>query len=213
MIEGYGNIQSLVESLDKDHPVYLESSDNHIVNLNVIDFNSGDFRINQAILQPEVDPIEGLTYQLKIDNLDLAESVPYTFQKDSKPILFKVEAIKDQEPARLLADPKLKSKSTVFYGCGPAINAVFEFITDSNVPVLVKTELVNITDNTTKTYFLKTREDDTLVIGHGMCSGAFSYRPEHLYKVRFSLMNTCNSYEDEWSEWIEFESPYESRYP
>jgi len=69
---------------------------------------------------------------------------------------------------------------------------------------------MDLTDEETKIYFLKTSKKDTITIGHGMCSGGFSFKPNHLYQARFSIMDNCNSYQDEWTDWIEFESPYQS---
>lgn len=211
LMEGYGRNLQFVESLTKEYPVYLESEDKQKIKLNIVQFNEGAFRVNQVLLKPEEYLTAATKYTLKIGNLDESESVPYALRVEQKPIYWHTNSNTNNQPAKLLTTPKLINKSTVRYGCGPSKTATFEFITDSNSTVLVKTELMDLTDGTSRTYFLKTNKEGTLTIGHGMCSGAFDFKQNHLYQARFSTMDDCNFYQDEWSDWIEFDSPYNTQ--
>ena len=42
-----------------------------------------------------------------------------------------------------------------------------------------------------------------------MCSGAFDFKEKEQYKIRFSLTDTSGNSDKEWTNWMNFDSPYE----
>jgi hypothetical protein len=222
LIPGHTNIEKIIElnktseviltSLNKKYPVYLES-EGHKVKLNVKSTYKGLFELTQAILEPDEKLIAGRTYQLKIDKLDEFESSLVSrwnseLGKD-EPITWKVDGGTDTETPELLNIPELVDKRTIHYGCGPAIYADFKIQAKDESELLVKTELVDLESGESTTYFLNFDDTDTLSVGHGMCSGAFDYKENGKYKVRFSLMDICGNENEKWTAWIEFDSPFE----
>lgn len=212
MIEGYATSQKIINSLNQDYPIYLESK-GHKVKLNVTSIFKGQFQLTQAILTPDEKLISSRTYTLKIDNLDKHEKTLLTKwnsdTNEKEPITWEVEGATDTEAPVLSNQSGLVNKRTVHYGCGPAIYADFKIQTRDESDVLVKTELVDLESGESTTYFLSINDSDTLSVGHGMCSGAFDYKENRKYKVRFSLMDICGNENNKWTDWIEFESPFE----
>ncbi len=210
LFEGYGTTQQFIETLSLDSDAFLTAENGEKIKLNAIAYNPGQFRINQAILQPEQSLTPGIKYTLNFENLDQAAHVPYELAPGEPLPTWTVKAATINQHVKLFTPPKLIRSQAELYGCGPTVSAEFEFITNSDTPVLVKTELMDLTDQTTHTYFLHTSAKDTLSIGHGMCSGAFRYNPKHHYQVRFSIMDSCNAQTNDWTDWIVFENPFRS---
>ena len=212
MIEGYATSQKIINSLNQDYPIYLQS-EGHKVKLNVKSTYKGMFEITQAILQPDEKLIAGRTYQLIIDKLDEFDKALLTKwnseTNESEPITWKVDDGTDTETPKLLNQPELIDKKTIHYGCGPAIYADFKIQTKDESGLLIKTELMDLESGESTTYFLSFEDSEILSVGHGMCSGAFDYRENEKYKIRFSLMDICGNENLEWTTWIEFESPFE----
>ena len=94
------------------------------------------------------------------------------------------------------------------YGCGPAIYTDFKLKTKDESEVFVKTELVDTTTGKSNIYYLRLIKSESLKVGHSMCEGAFHFRREHTYKIRFSLTDISGNSDGTWTNWIEFESPY-----
>ncbi|WP_421754091.1 hypothetical protein [Croceimicrobium sp.] len=212
VLTGYFRSQKIVTSLNENYPIYLES-EGHRVKLNVKKRYKGLFELTQAILEPEEELIAGRTYQLKIDKLDEFETSRLRRWNSElgkyEPITWKVDGGIDTESPELLNVPELVDKRTIHYGCGPAIYADFKIQTKDESELLVKTELVDLKSGESTTYFLNFEGTDTLSVGRGMCSGAFSYKENRKYKVRFSLMDICGNENEKWTAWIQFDSPYE----
>jgi hypothetical protein len=212
VLTGYFRSQKIITSLNKKYPIYLES-EGHRVKLNIKNTYKGMFELTQAILEPDEKLIAGRTYQLKIDKLDEFESSLVSRWNSelgkNEPITWKVDGGTDTEIPKLLNQPELVDKRTIHYGCGPAIYADFKIQTKDESEVLVKTELVDLESGESTIYFLSFADTDTLSVGHGMCSGAFDYKANDKYKVRFSLMDICGNENNEWTAWIEFDSPFE----
>ncbi len=210
LFESYGTAQPFIETLSFDTQVFLTADNGEEIQLNTIAYNPGQFNVNQAILQPEHSLTPGLTYTLNFGKLDHLDRLPHSLGPDQAPRTWTAKADTQRPPIKLFTPPKFIKSEAQFFGCGPAVNAKFEFITNSDTPVLVKTELMDLTDGKTYSYFLKTSTKDTLSIGHGMCAGAFRFKPKHEYQVRFSIMDSCNTLADDWTDWIGFENPFRS---
>lgn len=212
ILEGYASSQKVIELLNKDYPVYLESG-NHQIKLKVLSINKGMYSLTQAILEPREKLLPGKTYFLKVDKLDDYQQgflKKWDSEKKSyEPVSWIVGDKIDTSAPKLLATPRLVDKKTLPYGCGPAVYANFKLEAEDESDILVKTELVNITTGQKNIYYLNLHISGTLNVGHGMCSGAFSFRPQNFYKIRFNLTDNCGNSDNLWTDWIEFESPYE----
>lgn len=212
VLTGYYNSQKIISQLNKKYPVYLESK-GHKVTLTTRYTYKGMFNLTQIILKPDEKLISGKTYKLKIKNLDKFESKLLKkwnseLQKYES-ISWKVEKGLDTIQPSFISYPKLINKTTTYFGCGPAIYSIFKFETKDENEILIKTQLVDLDNGQSNIYFLKFDKSNKLNIGHGMCSGAFMYKKNRKYKVRFQLMDICGNKNNEWTNWTEFNSPFE----
>lgn len=213
ILEGYMFSQSVIDSLNIKYPVYLTSSEETIP-LKVEQKIKGMFSLTQVVLKPEQKLTPGKAYQLRIDGLNRYEQSllkKWNYKtKKSEPMIWTVSEAEDHDAPVLLNQPRLVKKETIHYGCGPEVYAYFDLKARDNSEILIKTELVDLTSNTNNSYYLNYRNGNPLGVGHGMCSGEFTYEPDHKYKVRFSPMDISGNSDNQWTEWIEFDSPYES---
>jgi len=211
ILEGYAESQKIINSLNQDYPIYLEAK-GHKVKLNVKDVFKGMFRVTQAILIPEENLIPGNIYYLKIDKLKKSQRSLLTIwnseNNESEPIAWKVKSGIDISIPVFNSVPKLIDNTKTHYGCGPEIHADFKFEATDDSELLIKTEFVNIKSGETNIYHLNISEINILSVGHEMCSGAFEFEENEKYKVRFNLMDICGNGNNEWTDWIEFESPF-----
>jgi len=212
ILDGYARSQRIIDSLNIGHPIYLEAN-GHLVKLQVLEINKGMFSLTQAILQPEEILIGGKSYKLKIENLtEWEQKLLSRWNSETgkyEPISWTVKSGIDNEIPKWQSRPKLVDKTTVWYGCGPAIYAVFDSKIEDDSQTLIKTQLVDISTNETYTYYLTLNKYGKLNVGHGMCSGAFDFKPNNKYKIRFSLTDLSGNSNAEWTEWIKFDSPFE----
>ena len=211
VLTGYFRSQRIVTSLNKKYPIYLES-DQHKVKLIVKNTYKGMFELTQAILYPEEKLIAGKTYVLKIDNLDQFEN-SLLFRRNAKidqkePIAWTIEEGTDNQNPLFLSPPELVDKRTIHYGCGPEVYADFKIKVTDESELLFQTEFVDIKSGNSTIYVLNLDDTETLSVGHGMCAGAFEYKENGQYKVRFLLMDICGNNNNEWTSWIKFDSPY-----
>ncbi len=208
LIIGYGNDQKLVDLLGVEHEVYLRS-DTHQVKLKPREVHQGMMHLRQVFLQPLEQLVAGRNYELIIAGLDhefgtydrrSGKRIPYTYTT--------VEGMDNDLPA-WAQQPVLKSREAEEFGCGPALAAVFRFRVDRPSGILFKTEFRMVGDGSVHTYLLTSDDEDGMLrVGHGMCSGAFSYTDEAAeYQVRFSLMDLAGNTDGSWTEWITFKSP------
>jgi hypothetical protein len=216
ILEGYASSQTVIDSLNKNYRVYLESEGTEI-SMRIQYINKGGFRLSQAILKPETKLIIGRTYTIKLENLKGDKKTPlqrYNYDdKKYEAISWIVSRAKKNQTPRFNTTPKLINQEYLRYGCGPAINTIFELNINQEIDLLIRTELVEIETKITTTYFLNYYQNDTLKIGHDMCSGAFNYKPEKSYKIRFCIYSLNGNSNHQWSDWITFKSPYEQYWP
>lgn len=210
VIEGYARSQKIIDSLNIGYPIYLEAN-GHRVKLKVLEINKGMFQLTQALLKPTAKLITGKTYTLIIDgqnkNIIGGLSKWNSEKKEYEPISWVVNNVVDTEKPKWITKPKLVDKTTQWYGCGPAIHAVFQLKIKDKSKTLIKTELVNIKTKESTTYYLNIAKDGKLHVGHGMCSGAFYFKAKNNYKVRFSLTDLSGNTDMQWTEWTQFASP------
>ncbi len=210
ILEGYASSQPMIDSLNKGYTVYLESGSTKIP-LRVEHVYKGSFRLTQAILIPTKKLIIGKTYYLKIDNLNNTEKETLTkWNSDTRshePISWLITDEMDTYSPELLELPKLIDKEYIRYGCGPAIHTIFKILVKDKSDILVKTQLVDLTNGQETTYFLTLDDSGLLNVGHGMCSGAFNYRDKGKCKIRFCLFDSSGNSYNIWTNWINFDSP------
>ncbi|BDD08140.1 hypothetical protein FUAX_05720 [Fulvitalea axinellae] len=211
VIEGYSMSQPIIDSLNTKYPVYLES-EGHKVRLRVLETLYGMYSLTQAVLKPEQELQVGKTYRLVIENRrEIWLSGPLTRwnseTRKSEPIAWGVKNHVDKKPPVWRTLPRLVGKSVEYYGCGPEANAIFS-LDIIGEGTLIRTEFVNLKTKKVRTYLLKKEHDGQLYVGHGMCSGAFSYTKEGKYKVRFRLMDMSGNMSENWTAWTTYDSPY-----
>lgn len=208
MIEAYEWTREIVRGLNHQYPVYLQS-DGHRVSLRVIEICEGDYRLNQAILKPEEKLIAGQRYFLKIDSLKEEDQQLLHKggnDKDKSSVSWTVIAGTDTERPGLLNEPQLIDQSITAFGCGPAVYTIFEFNANDKSELLVQTELTDLTTNEVTTYYLRTLENK-IQVGHGMCSGAFDYKSDGSYQVRFKLQDASGNDTVKWTKPVKFDRP------
>lgn len=219
ILEGYANDQYIVDSLHIGFDIYLESDKEKVLLTEKYIFR-GDIGLTQVVLTPSSNLETGKTYYLKIINRTTEEEVVIDkwneISNESEAIHWNVCQALDTTAPKMLEAPRLIDKSTIHYGCGPAVNAVFEISTKDQSLIFVKTQLVNMLTGKATTYMLSLNntlnrdKPNKLRVGHGMCSGAFRYKENRKYKVRFCLYDSSGNTTGEWTEWIKYDSPYES---
>lgn len=214
LIEGYAQSMDVIKDLNKKYPVYIESN-SHKVKLEVIKFIKGKFRLNQAIVRPSEKLKAGSKYYIKIE--DLGDKHPKSYWGGDENHFISegfliIEENKSSSDEKWHKQPVFISSEVKHFGCGPSIYAYFNVsLVDTNY-THIETELVNKKTGISQTYLIDyNKKEKQVAVGHGMCSGAFDYSKNGKYKVRFRVPKcTIDSPDNEWSDWIIFDSPYKS---
>ncbi len=213
ILEGAWSTQELIEELNQKYPVYLSSRGGHQVKLKVLEQHKGLYRLTQALLMPEEKLIAGETYTLQINGLSKKDQ-EYLLNKwdpDAnvyKPYSWTVIEGNDNQGPSWSQRPALVDRTMSMYGCGPAVFAHFELKTTDRSEVWIKTELVDLASNVSTTYYLLA-EEGRLLVGHGMCVGAFNFNENSRYKIRFELVDACGNEGEGKTAWLTFDSPYD----
>lgn len=216
IIRGYGHATKVIDSLNIRHPIYLESGSDKI-KLVVVEQAQGMYRVSQAFLRPEHNLQLGRTYTVVIENLHdhyaqfLMRWNPETRKHEQ--IKFTVNHRADSDNPRWKTAPTLGRRYYEVLGCGPNVWTTFHLETFDESETLVKTQLVNLGTLDSNVYYLNIDKGNTLKVGKGMCSGAFYYKANTKYKVRFSLMDVSGNTDKKWTDWTYFESPCPEKFP
>ncbi len=207
LLEGYAKSQHIINSLNKDFPVYLKSG-KEMVKLEVVETHTGQFNLTQALLKPEKPLTLGKEYVLVIEHLPEYEYFGNYNQKTRKydPISYFVNLPDDLAAPKWTNLPQEKSKSLAHFGCGPSIHVEFGFDISDDSNVFVRTTVKGKKNGTTTTYLL-VYSGEGVSIGHGMCSGAFSFNDGDEYDVQFELLDISGNALSDKSEWIAFTKP------
>lgn len=196
MVEGYGTSQRVITELNTKYPVYLKSG-NKRVDLIVQEVLVGELQLTQAVLKPK-QPLEiGTIYTLTIDNLPPTEKFgQYDNEKRAwVDLSYTVIPGNDTLSPVITAAPKEIRKSYVAFGCGPQKWVVFDCpITDSS-EFLVRATVKDFSSGKETTYLLS-QSANQIIVGHGMCSGEFSFAGEEKYEVTFSFMDASGNTTD-----------------
>lgn len=209
MIQGYSLSEKTINSF-KNRTIYLESKDGELVKLNLLELLKGKMNLVQAIFKPakELKPnnIYFLKYSEQTEN-ETRDMMQWNSEnKKSEKVYWRTT---DKKSIGLLSpnlDIKYEKTEVVHYGCGPSANAIFDTTNKSDSEIWYKTEMVDLITKETTIYYIK-EWNGKLNVGHGMCSGAFTFSKSGKYKVRFTPMNIDGN-SLSMTEWKIFESPF-----
>jgi hypothetical protein len=193
ILEFYGMSQDYVTGLGKKNLVWLRSK-NAKVALQVIEVLKGEMNVTQVVFRPTCDLAEGDLYELLLDNLEDTRGLQRYNSETQKnePYTFRIEkntAI--NTPLSFTTTPVETKKEMTEYGCGPARFVHFSIAADRSLKYVRATVKNNKTGKTT-TYIL-TIQDGKVVVGHGMCSGAFHFDDGDNFTVSFALMDNSGN--------------------
>lgn len=209
IIQGYSFSQETIKSFE-ERKVYLESDEGELVELNLQEIFVGQKQLTQAIfcLSSELKPNKKyfLKYSEKSGNEEKGISMYKRDKEESEKVYW--ETIDKKSIKRLNSNLKLEFEKTevIHYGCGPEANAIFKIMNRPESEIWYKTEVVEIGTGNKSVYYIK-EWNGKLNVGHSMCSGAFTFKKDGKYKVRFTPMNIDGKKLDT-TEWSTFESPF-----
>lgn len=209
LIEGYSMSQKTINSF-KSRTVFLESEDGKLIKLNLIDIFKGKMDITQAIFKPTEELKSNTIYKLKYSDQtddETREMMQWNSNtKQTERVYWKTTDQKNTQSLIPNLNIKYQKTEVIEYGCGPSANAIFTIKNSSDSEIWYKTEMIDLTTKE-KTIFFITEWKGQIEVGHGMCSGGFTFNKRGKYKVRFTPMDTDgNSLKS--TEWKIFESPY-----
>ncbi|WP_299227718.1 hypothetical protein [uncultured Psychroserpens sp.] len=209
IIQGYYNSQKTINSF-KNRTVYLENENGELIELNLQEILTGQMHLTQAIFCPTEDLKPNTTYYLKYSDQTESETKKMLVYNRDKEKREKVYWKTTEKKAIKAINPNLKvefeNTAVVHYGCGTSANAIFNIKNKLDSEIWFKTEVVDLSTNSKNVFYI-TEWDDKLNVGHGMCSGAFTYKNKGKYKVRFTPMN-IDGKSLKTTNWIIFESPF-----
>jgi len=209
IIQGYSFSQKTINSF-KERAIYLESENGDLIKLNLQNILKGQMSLTQAIFKPskELEPytIYFLKYSDQTENEDRKMMQYNKEKKEREKVYWKTTDKKTLESLNSNLNVEFEKTEVVYYGCGPSANAIFNIKNKPESEVWYKTEVVEIETNKSTVYYIK-EWNGKLKVGHGMCSGAFTFNRKGKYKVRFTPMNIDGKYLKT-TDWKTFESPF-----
>ena len=209
IIQGYSLSQKTINSF-KERTIYLESENGELIKLQLQEILKGQMSLTQAIFKPSKELKPNTTYFLKYSDQtenEGREMMQYNSEKkESEKVYWKTTDKKSIENLNSNLTLEFEKTNVVHYGCGPEANAIFKVKNKSDSEIWYKTEVVELSTNETKVFYIK-EWNGKLNVGHGMCAGAFTYTNKGKYKVRFTPMNTDGK-SLKTTDWTTFESPF-----
>jgi hypothetical protein len=206
IIQGYGTSQKLIIEFEKTK-LFLISKNGELIELKLQELLKGERGLTQAIFKPEKELEPNTKYYLKHPD----NSIEYFKQWNSKlkkreKVHWKTNNQKTYETLDSNLQIEFEKTEVIYYGCGPSVNAIFNTSNSSDSEIWYKTEVFNMSSNSTKIYYIKDW-NGKLNVGHGMCAGAFDFDRTSKYKVRFTPMNIDGN-KTTATKWFEFKNPY-----
>ncbi len=209
-IEGYYFSQEMVKDLDSNYTAYLVSKTEKI-KLNILNRYQGMMDLYKVLLKP-ADPLTlGEVYELKIEDekgnsstevLTRYNSVSKKYEK----ISWKVSKKADQKVPTWDQEVKHKENTMTMFGCGPANYSIFETSISDQSEILIFAEVKNVKSGKINSYLVPYDKHGMIILGHGMCSGPFTYSSGLSYEVRFKPMDECGNY-GPGTLWYSFKNP------
>lgn len=209
IIQGYFNSQKTINSF-KNRTIYLESEKGERIELYVQEILKGQMYLTQALLCPVSELKPNTTYFLKYSDQTERETKEMkqwnSGKKEYEKVYWTTTDKKELKTLNSNLNVKFEKTEVIHYGCGPSANAVFDVKNKSESEIWYKTEVVDLSTNEKKVFYIK-EWNGKLNVGHGMCAGAFTYNNKGKYKVRFTPMNTDGK-SLKTTDWKTFESPF-----
>ncbi len=209
IVQGYDISQQTILSFEKRN-VYLESLTGEKINLKLIEILKGQMNLTQAIFKVESQLKPNTKYFMKYSNetnFEISERKRWNQEsKKSEEIFWETTEVSKLEILDSNLNIEFYKTEVIHYGCGPSANAIFKINNSNKLEIWYKTELIEISTNM-KTLFYVISNENKLNIGHGMCSGGFTFKDKGKYKVRFIPMNADGEMLKT-TNWITFESPF-----
>ncbi|MFY0673364.1 MAG: hypothetical protein JXQ87_08160 [Bacteroidia bacterium] len=204
ILETYGTSQGLIPELGHDVQIHLRAHD-HCINLAKVEVIKGAHNISQVIFKVEQELEVGTNYYLEYkDSIQIAKRVRGNW-KDA--VWVAARLIKTENESLKIEHHK---NSFMLYGCGPSMFADFKTsIMDS--ALMIRAELNELNAPETTTYIIPIDTLGTVSIGHGMCSGGFTFKGSKKYRARFKIYDFISP-KYEYGDWIEFDSPVDYEY-
>ena len=208
LIEGYAADQELIQNLNEKCIAKLVSKNDEVI-LKAVKSYKGMMWLTMAALKPERNLKAGETYEFVLTNADGSHdlSPSYYDSRKSKYVTyqFKVLEGEDKSSPKWLTAPTYKESKFTGFGCGPAKYGIFNAEISDDSYVMVETELRAAGQTTSNTYLIPIQES-LIKVGHGMCSGGFTFDDTGKYEVRFRLNDICGNHNN-WTAWITFDAP------
>ncbi|WP_395076265.1 hypothetical protein [Flavobacterium sp.] len=209
LIQGYYYSQQTILSFEKRN-VYLESENGKKINLKLIEILKGQMSLTQAIFKPESELEPNTKYFLKYSNetkSEISERKKWNSEsKKNEEIYWETNDSKNVDLLNSNLKINFEKTNVIQYGCGPSANAEFKIEISNNNEIWYKTEVIEISSGL-KTVFYLTSYENKINVGHGVCSGAFTFKNNGKYKVRFTPTNS-DGMQLQITKWTEFESPF-----
>ncbi|MFY8182466.1 MAG: hypothetical protein ACOVLG_11870 [Flavobacterium sp.] len=209
IIQGYLGSQKTIQSF-KNREVYLESENGELILLKLHELLKGQMNLTQAIFKPVSELKPNTKYFLKYSNETegeiLARRQWNSETKQMEKVYWQTSEIKSTNLINQNLKIDYQKTDVIHYGCGPSSNAIFNVTNRNNLEIWYKTEVTEISTNTTTIFYI-TDFEKKLEVGHDMCSGAFRYKNSGKYKVRFTPMN-IDGEALKATEWKVFDSPF-----
>jgi hypothetical protein len=207
VVTGLHRSSKIIDGLGSDYKIYLQSKKSRI-ELDVVHFYQG-FSCKQAVLKPSSDLIPQTEYELVIDNLGIEENLvrrihPKTGRQGK--VRYYIAKGKDIIPPKWLEIPKYLYGVSREMGCGPMAEVYFSYAATDASPYLVKTTMTCKTSGVAASFLISSNKL-RLTVGHGMCTGSFSFYCGTLYEIEFNLIDASGNETKHATEAIEFSRP------
>jgi hypothetical protein len=207
VVEGYGIDQSLVETVAPCELMLVSESER--LCLNPDRKYVGEFRVSQVTLRPERLLTLGETYALSVN-----EKSPRVDEwiGDRRPdealnsLQWTADLPGDELSPMWLDDPELIEAKITEYGCGPAIGAEIKVRAQDENPTMVLATISEPEARTPRSYLLRLK-DDTVFVGHGMCSGGFDLAPGTEFRASIDIIDVAGNAAESPPKEVQFKIP------
>jgi hypothetical protein len=89
----------------------------------------------------------------------------------------------------------------------PAVSVNFSYNVNDKSVCLIEATVKNTKTGISSTYYLTAWENKSIIVGHGMCTGAFVLADEQDYEVTFVLVDASGNKNNAAKQVINFKSP------
>lgn len=194
VVTGYASSEELVLGLGTKYEVFLENKSEKI-KLVPVQTEVGGFHLSQIALKPEKELALGSSYQYVVygadDNSFLDQVYNYTKGK-REPVFFNVSKKPETIPPAWIKKPEFVKSEYIPFGCGPGKWIKYHFQIEETSNFLFRINLTHVINKSSVTFSI-TAEEGFLLIGHGMCSGAFEFIDGDNYEFTVDLIDECGN--------------------